>query len=160
MSSVWVGVDVSTRKLAFVAHMSTGEVRCLVRPLDGSLRGARRLHHARLVAERTARTMFPDAACVAVELPFTPHQNVALMGVAAVTLEAVQAAVPGAVVLDVNTGVWKRDTVGFGNASKEHVMAHARAQGYDGSDQDVADAWCIAVFAREAWLSEVRWVAA
>lgn len=150
-----VGVDVSTRRLAFAAV--TDEVRRIqVVELDNRERGARRLMQARAAVRACVEHKFRDATVFGVEVPFTPHQNQALMGIAAVTLEAVQAAMPYAAVLDLNTGTWKRDAVGFGNASKEQVARWATGLGYEGGDQDVCDAIGVAVCAREAWLSAVR----
>lgn len=151
-----VGIDVSTKRLAFATVTADGGAgRMRVADIESSDRGARRLARARACAFSMTR-QFPDAYVYAVEVPFTKHQSFALMGIAAVVLEAVQAAVPDAVVLEVSTGVWKKSTVGFGNATKDHVMGHAHDLGYAGDDQDLADALCIAEFAHEAWVDEVR----
>lgn len=149
-----VGVDVSSKKLAFASVDTDGPHKVSVWPLTEK-EPARLFAQARSVAMATTRR-FPGAYIFAVEIPYTPHQNFKLMGVAAVVVEAIQSSCPGAVVLDVSTGAWKKETVGFGNATKDHVLAHARAQGYEGDDQDVADALCVAEYAREVWLAEGR----
>jgi Holliday junction resolvasome RuvABC endonuclease subunit len=149
-----VGLDVSTRRIAIAAV--TDEVRRVqVVELDARERGARRYMQARAAVRAAIEHKFRDATVFGVEVPFTPHQNQALMGLAAVSLEAVQAAMPYAVVLDLNTGTWKKDTVGHGNATKDQVAAWALGLGYDGDDQDVCDAIGVAVCARERWLAEI-----
>lgn len=153
-----LGIDVSTRKLAFAALDEHGNVRHSVFNL-ASATGARRLVSVREVT-RAALGSYRDACVIAVEWPAVgAATNEHLMAAAAVVLEAAQSARPDAVVLDVRIGTWKRDSVGFGNATKGHVMMHARALGYDGVDQDVADATCIAQYALEAWMRQVEGVA-
>lgn len=159
MTPLAVGIDVSTKRIAFAA-LSDEVRRTHVIDLPQGERGARRLHVARPLIETVARRRFRDATVFAIEIPWAVRPSFPLMGMAAVTMEAVQSAHPYAVVLDVTTGEWKLESVGFGNASKHHALDHARALGYDGTDQDVADAVCIAQCARERWLAQVGSAAA
>jgi Holliday junction resolvasome RuvABC endonuclease subunit len=83
-----------------------------------------------------------------------------LLSIAGVLMEAAQEAFPGAVVLDMPTQSWKRDSVGHGNASKAEVLEHAHGLGLIGNDQDVADALAMAQAGFESWARRTESAAA
>lgn len=145
-----VGVDVSTKKLAFAGISDDGQIHTAVRPIQDA-RGARRLNHVRaqtmaMTYDRIFDYKIEAVESVAVEIPWAgSRSSFALLSVAAVTLEAVQALCPYAVVMELTTGEWKRESVGHGNATKLEVMTHALNRGLPvNHDQDLADALCIA----------------
>lgn len=155
-AATWLGVDVSTKKIAVAGLRYDGTIEQAVLFLDPDGRGARRLHEAReQVTDRLRGIFGPRVDAVCVETPWAgTRPSYPLLGLAAVCLEAIQATWPGAVVMDVTTGEWKRETLGdgHGNATKEQVMTHVRAaHGYSAGDQDVADALAMAECARERW---------
>jgi Holliday junction resolvasome RuvABC endonuclease subunit len=147
-----LGADVSTKKIALAALRDDGTFKLHnIAVIDA--RGARRLMQVRAAVRVAVMGRFPETAVAAVEIPWAASaSSFSLLAIAAVTLEAIQAAVPGAVVLDVPTQTWKKDSVGHGNASKADVLAHAQGLGYQGDDQDSADALCMAQGAWERWL--------
>lgn len=141
-----LGCDVSTKKLAFAGLREDGSITSHVLSLDPNRRGAHRLREARTTAWAVLDSYRLQEVCaVVVEIPWAGSSpSFSLLGIAAVVMEAAQAALPGAVVLDAPTQVWKRESVGHGNASKGEVADHAAGLGYEGGDQDVADALCMA----------------
>lgn len=155
-----LGVDVSTKKIAFSTIDDDGRIVPNVHILLGDHRGARRLCEARRIARTQARR-YSDLAVAVVEIPWARSgSSFALLSIAAVCLEAVQAEHPGAVVLDLPTQSWKLDSVGRGNASKDECMAYAHGLGMMGADQDVADATCMAQAAWYRWSKAIRSAAA
>jgi Holliday junction resolvasome RuvABC endonuclease subunit len=151
-----LGADVSTTKIALAAIDEHGAITTCCVPVEDA-RGARRLMQVRAAATAAIPGRFPEIAVAAVEIPWAKGaSSFALLSVAAVTLEAIQDAAPGAVVLDVPTSVWKLDSVGHGNASKAEVMEHARGLGLEGDDQDLADALCLAQGVWERWHAATR----
>lgn len=152
-----LGVDVSTKRLAIAGLRADGSITSHALSLDPNRRGAHRLREARTTAWAVLDGYRLQEACaVVVEIPWAANKSsFALLSVAAVVLEAAQAALPGAVVMDVPTPTWKLETVGHGNATKAEVMGHVRGLGYEGEDQDVADALCMAQVAWNRWAKEV-----
>jgi Holliday junction resolvasome RuvABC endonuclease subunit len=148
-----LGIDVSTRKLAIAGLREDGTITHHALSLDPDRRGARRLREARTTAWAVLDGYrLQDVCCVVVEIPWAANKsNFALLAIAGVVMEAAQAALPQAVILDVPTPSWKSETVGHGNATKLEVGDHAAGLGYDGSDQDVADALCMAQMAWDRW---------
>lgn len=146
-------MDVSTRKIAIGGIRDGGKIVTSVLELDPDARGARRLVGARLTAFAAFGAYRTECGACAVEIPLIKRADLRLLGVAAVVLEAAQAAMPGTVVMDVPVARWKKGALGdgHGNADKAEVMAHALTLGYQGSDQDVADALVIADYARGLW---------
>lgn len=149
-----LGIDVSSTKIAIAGIRDNGRLSTHALPLIEGAVGARRLREVRDVCWAILSTYARDATCVCVEIPWASSKggsSFVLLSIAAVALEASQASMPGAVVMEVPTPSWKVETVGSGNATKDDVMAHVRGLGYDGQDQDVADALCLAQCARERW---------
>lgn len=141
-----LGIDVSTKKLAIAGLREDGSITHHVLMLDPNRRGAQRLREARTTAWAVLDGYrLQDVCAVVVEIPWAANKSsFALLSVAGVVMEAAQAALPNAVVLDVPTPTWKSETVGHGNATKLEVLDHVRGLGYGGADQDVADALCMA----------------
>jgi len=152
-----LGIDVSTKKLAIAGLREDGSITHHVMMLDPDRRGARRLREARTTAWAVLDSYrLQEVCCVAVEIPWAANKsNFALLAIAGVAMEAAQAALPGAVILDVPTPTWKSETVGHGNATKLEVADHAAGLGYEGGDQDVADALCMAQLAWDRFAKEV-----
>lgn len=149
-----VGVDVSTKKLAFAGISDNGDIVTNVEGIDDKLRGGQRLALARALAivgfcvmEDEAEERGEAVGAVGVEIPWAPkgRSSFSLLAVAGVTLEAASAFNLDAVVMEMTTGEWKRESVGHGNATKLEVMTHALNRGLPvNHDQDLADALCIA----------------
>lgn len=153
---IWLGIDVSSRKLAIAGIRESGSITYHAIPIAAGTAGARRLREARDATWAVMGAYRDDGATVTVEIPWASSKggsSFVLLSIAAVALEASQAAIPGAVVMDVPTSSWKMESVGYGNASKDDVMRHAAGLGYAGADQDVADALCIAQCGMERWLA-------
>jgi Holliday junction resolvasome RuvABC endonuclease subunit len=148
-----IGIDVSTRKLAVAGIREDGGIATHALELSPTARGARRLVGARTTAHAVLSSYANDCAACVIENPLNRRANMQLLGVAFVVIEAAQAAMPGAVVMDAHVGVWKREALGdgFGGADKALVMAHARGLGYEGDDQDLADALAMADCAWGRW---------
>lgn len=141
-----LGCDISTRKIAIAGIRENGSIATHALALDPTARGARRLVAARETAFAVLKPYAGECAACIVENPLIRKPNMQLLGVAFVVIEAAQAAMPGAVVMDAHVGTWKKEAFGdgFGGADKALVMAHAASLGYDGDDQDIADALAMA----------------
>lgn len=150
---VSLGIDVSASKLAFASLGENGEVRHFRHFVLPGIAGARRLAACRLGTTTVIERHFPDACVVIVENPWPGH---VLLSIGAVVLEAAQAALPGAVVMDVQAATWKLDSLGNGRASKAAGMEHALALGLLVEDQDCADALCMAQAGWHRWNRDVR----
>lgn len=148
-----IGCDVSTRKIAVAGIREDGSLVTRALELDPNARGARRLVGARMVAYAAFAPHVAECCACVVENPLVRRADMRLVGVACVVIEAAQSAMPGAVVMDVHVGTWKREVLGdgHGGAPKSEVMAHARGLGYQGDDQDIADALALATCAWERW---------
>jgi Holliday junction resolvasome RuvABC endonuclease subunit len=147
---VAIGIDPSTTRVAIASLDESGEVDHRILPIPDS-RGARRFRHTRDIAESALR-LYDDVAVIAVEIPWSSNGTAfSLMGGAAVLCEVAQHVHPGAVVIELPTQVWKKDSVGAGNASKAAYIAHAIGLGATTNDEDACAALCIA---QAAW---VRW---
>lgn len=155
---VW-GIDVSTQ---YIAIGIVGQDRAQANrvKLEKLEHPAERLHMARrriLSFTKALASHFPPAL-VYVERP-TGHRDrtpLILVQMAAVAQCAVYDAladhfVQPVPVREVAVASWKKRSVGFGNASKDQVMAWCREQfGYRGSSQDEADSMAIAYCAFNA----------
>lgn len=152
-----LGIDVSTTKLAIAGVREDGSLTWHALPLNPDNRGARRLRAAREAGWAICDSYRKEASAVVVEIPWASGKSsFSLLAIAAVVMEAAQAAIPNAVVMDVPTPTWKLETVGHGNATKAEVMAHVRGLGYEGDDQDVADALAMAQCAGERWMRATK----
>jgi hypothetical protein len=148
-----LGCDISTRKIAVAGIREDGSLVTRALELSPEARGARRLVGARLTAYAAFGGHAGEACACIVENPLNRRPNMQLLGVAFVVIEAAQAAMPGCVVMDAHVGTWKKEALGDGRggADKAEVMAHAVGLGYTGTDQDVADALCMADAAWGRW---------
>jgi Holliday junction resolvasome RuvABC endonuclease subunit len=153
-----LGIDVSTKKLAIAGIREDGSLVTKALELDPNARAARRLVGARLVAHAALGGHAGECCACIVENPLNRRPNMQLLGVAFVVIEAAQSAMPGAIVMDAHVGTWKKEALGdgHGGATKEEVMAHAIALGYEGQDQDIADALVMADCAWGRWNRATR----
>lgn len=142
-----LGVDVSTWKVAICGIREDGSLTKHPVPLDRRAVGARRLLGARLAAFSVLGAYRNEACIVLVEEPARGD----IQRIACVVTEAAQAAIPGAVVMTARPNTWKLEALGYGAAKKPQIMEHARARGYEGDDQDIADAIGIADAAWGRW---------
>lgn len=151
---ICLGIDPSSKRLAFAALKDDGDIAHHVVVIPDELRGAQRLHSIRRVTVESLQG-YGMPVVIVVEIPWANPKaggsSFVLLSIAGVLMEAAQEACPYAVVLDMPTQVWKRDSVGNGNASKADVLTHAQALGMVGTDQDVADALCMAQAGWGAW---------
>lgn len=95
-------------------------------------------------------------ACVWVEQPIGTHPKPQLMYVAGVVQAALFEALGGVPVWTVPTSTWKKNSVGYGNASKEQVRAWVLRQDQRPATQDECDAYAMACAGR-AMFVERRW---
>jgi hypothetical protein len=144
------GIDVSSQKgIAFGWIDENGRVTHRKVHLDLTARGGRRLVQARLACHAIAVRQMGDTACGIIEIPWASRDNsFVLLSLTGVVLEAVQAGAPHVAMMEVPTGQWKGWSVGRGNATAPEYQAHAKALGYDGNDEDIAAAVCMA---QAAW---------
>lgn len=142
-----LGCDVSTKKVAIAGIREDGTQTHHTLLLDHNQRGARRLVEARSVAFTVLRGYRAECHSVMVEEAWKGD----IQRIAIVVSEAAQAALPGALVWTASPGMWKRETIGDGAATKDVVMAAAQGLGYEGRDQDLADALVMAQCAWERW---------
>lgn len=158
MSMTALGIDPSTQKIAVSGLDESGEVSHQVFRVPDDVVGARRLRYIRTLLHVELK-QWQDVAVIVVEIPWAPRArgtSFALLASAAVLMESAQAAHHGAVVLDLQTAVWKELSIGRGGASKEDVMAHALGLGLEVDDQDAADALCMAQAGWVKWWHAVR----
>lgn len=144
------GIDVSAQKgIAFAWLDERGGIRHHKIPAPLGMTGPRRLVEIRLACHALSVSRLGSTACCLVEIPWAPRDDsFALLSIAGVVLEAVQAGAPHAAVMEATTAQWKAWSVGRGNASHDEYRAHAAALGYDGRDEDIAAALCMA---QAAW---------
>lgn len=147
-----IGVDVSTKRLAFAGIREDGSLALHALELDHTRRGARRLTEARSVAYAVLCGYAVDCCTVMVEEPARGDIN----RIAVVVSEAAQAAIPRAVVWTVRPQTWKFAAVGHGGAPKQDCLAYAQIRGYVGADQDLADALCMAAAAWKRWDTAIK----
>src|SRR3954453_3939708 len=149
---IWLGIDVSSKRLAIAGIRDAGGIVTKALELDPKARGARRLVGARTVAHAALGGHANEAAVIAVEAPIAHGaNNNVLLGIAYVVMEAAQSACPGAVVMDVVPPTWRKAVLGKGNATKIHALDYADQLGYQGVDDDVAEALCVAAWGRGRW---------
>lgn len=135
-----LGVDVSTKLLAFGAVSSDGDCKWWALPVGGADTAQRfRSAHRQIMGAG-----FPvRPTCAIVEDPKVRTHCFALIGMAGVVMGALSARLD-CPVMELQTTKWKKGVVGHGHASKDMVLVHARSLGYRGNSQDEADAVCIA----------------
>lgn len=152
-----LGIDISTRKIAVVGITERGDLHTHAIGVPAGRTGAQRLCVMRTVLASSLKAERWQDTCVAlVEIPWAAgSSSFALLSATGVVLETVQAQFPGAIVMDVPTPSWKRETVGHGMAPKQDCMTYAQGIGYDGTDQDLADAACMASAAWGRWHAQV-----
>lgn len=149
---IW-GIDLSTTAVDLVVVNHQGEYQHIPSLARGTVTVPERLLAQLDQTTQFATAMashFPPLA-VYVELPTGLHPNPPLMmacGVVQAALERALQTQPHRVgIHTIAVSAWKKAAVGNGNASKEAVLAWARALGYDGDRQDGADALGVATFA-------------
>jgi Holliday junction resolvasome RuvABC endonuclease subunit len=144
------GIDVSSQKgIAFAWLDAGGNITYRKLHTDLELRGARRLVQIRAASTALAVRQMGNTGCCLVEIPWAARDDsFVLLSITGVVLEAVQAGAPHLAVMEVPTAQWKRWSVGKGNASKDEYRRHALNLGYEGNDEDIAAAVCMA---QAAW---------
>lgn len=147
-----LGIDLSVRKLAIGGLRDDGTLTHHAFALDASLRGADRLVSLRRIAVAGLAPYASQAHVVLVEDVWRGE----LQRMAAVVEEAAKSTIPGAMVICLRPSQWKVWAIGHGDATKDALMAHAHRRGYDGDDQDIADALCMASGASERWQPQVE----
>jgi hypothetical protein len=88
------------------------------------------------------RSSAPPLA-VFVEVPMGRHSNPSLSAAFGVTLEVLQATLPGTIIYPINISDWKKSYPGFANAGKQQLVRAAAADGFTHARQDAVDAYCI-----------------
>lgn len=156
---VW-SVDVQTSYLAFgFASLDDDsiEVETLSLPAGDAAEGERlSLIDQQLVIYATdAARQFPPA-CVWVEQPSGRFFKPQLMYVAGVVQACLFEVLGGVPVWTVPPSTWKRNSLGFGNASKEQIAAWVARHDDRPGTQDERDAWAIAYAGRRMFV-ERRW---
>lgn len=157
-----IGIDPATAKPVALATFDTeGNVTTRKLVLTGKANGALRLMVLRSTLLPVLKRL-DDVAVIVVEAPFGPQSEglTNLVQCQGVLLECAQYAHPGAVVLDLNPGSWKKNSVGNGNASKAQYIEHAQGLGVDSDDEDLCAAACMAEAGLHLWLAEVERLAA
>lgn len=155
MSLFALGVDVSTKATAMVLLDHTGVHAHRLIKHDTREQGARRLMQIRQAVRGALDLAAWDVHVAAVENPANRFANMPLEQAGAVVLEAVQATYRNAIVLDPTPSSWQRDTIGCGAGAKDRSLAHAAANGFDTNDDNLADAYSLAEYARELYLRDV-----
>lgn len=152
-----LGFDISTSKVAIAGITDQGDIQTHAVHVPAGHVGARRLCVLRsALASSLVASRWQDACIAVIEIPWAAgDSSFALLSATGVVMETVQHAFPGAVVMEVPTPSWKLETIGRGSAPKSDCMAYARIRGYDGDDQDIADALCMAACAWSRWHREL-----
>ena len=158
---VGLGIDVSTKRIAIAALPEPGtefpfgvRVKYDVLELERGY-GAQLRSRARWATQDYIGRMFPGAAVALVEIA---RPGYTLMALSASVAEAVCTATHrGAIVLEEQPATWKVNSIGKGNARKPEIMEWVRdTYGYDGDDQDVADAVAMAHAGWVLWGKRMR----
>lgn len=157
--SVYWGCDPSTQRVSIAwARHDSGVQGVLTRSFRTDLRDGQRLWHIYAETFTLCQEVLHDSGhptLTLVEQPFANPRGgnrvnpVSYMALG-VSMAAIYRITKMPVDLCKSPGWWKRRSVGFGNASKDQVMAWAKYHGYAGSLQDEADAMGVAEAAR-AW---------
>jgi len=142
-----IGIDLSVTKAAIGGVRADGNLATHTIALNPGLNGAHRLKELRATTRAVLGAYRAIGVAVLVEQPPNPT----LRDMAAVAMEAAQAAIPGAVVMSIGPTGWKLESVGRGNATKPECLEFARALGYEGDDQDLAESLCMADVAWSRW---------
>jgi Holliday junction resolvasome RuvABC endonuclease subunit len=155
MSLFALGVDCSTLATAMVVLDHTGYYQHRLVAHDTREQGARRLMQIRAAVGGVLDLAQWDLTVAAVEVPLNHNRSFALESCAAVVMECVQTRYPHLIVLDPTPNEWQTDTIGSGKDAKDRSLAHAAANGFDTDDDNLADAYCIAEYARELYIRDV-----
>jgi Holliday junction resolvasome RuvABC endonuclease subunit len=157
MSEIVVGVDCSTKRLAFVVLFGTTVLEAKALDVKGTLPWQQRVHAlADLAREWFKSSAHGGPLVVYVEEPPMGRNYRASLEVGYVVgVVLVEAMRAGHMVVPVNVSTWKKQTVGNGRADKDMVREWATrfvfgpAYAELPKEQDVYDAACIAAFARQ-----------
>lgn len=171
MTVVALGADVSTKATALVLVGPNGHEGHMLVKHDARNNGARRLMDVRQSVKGALYAARWEPTVAAVELPRfllrlrggkVRVSGFDLESCAAVVMEAVQHQWPHLIVMEPTPAVWQSATIGTGRRDvvKPRALAHARANGLDTADDNLADAYCVAEYAREMYLRDVVGVAA
>jgi Holliday junction resolvasome RuvABC endonuclease subunit len=154
-----LGIDGAlTKPIAIASLDDRGDIRTRTVPVPKRVNGAPRLAAIRS-AMSVVVSQFDPVVVVVVETPYGRRMSRGLMSslqAQGVILEAVQAALPGALVLDLSPDDWKKHSVGHVRASKDEYILHAQGLGLDSDDEDRCAATCMAQAGMELWLRETR----
>lgn len=147
-----LGLDISTQQLALATFDDHADHHTFSVMLDPKARGARRLCHARasIISALRFRDIHADVCVIEVAWP-----GFALLSMTAVCMEAIQHTYPGAIVMEVSAGTWKKEALGHGKASKQDALDHAAGLGYPGTDDNEAEALCMAQVGMERLLTRI-----
>lgn len=155
--SVFLGIDVAaTKPIALAACYDLGwDVRV---SSVSRLRGGQRLAAVRTSVIAQLESIAGTAGvpyAVAVEIPFSTAKTFVLPSVAAVCCEAVGALFPDCVVIEAYAQKWRKAVLGRGNLktaeAKELALEKAALHGLRTSSDDVAEAACLALYAKAEW---------
>lgn len=147
-----MGLDIKTDQLAFGTIDDHGDTHTFSLPVDATAKGARRLCHLRAttIAGLRFRDVHADVVVIEVAWP-----GFVLLSYTSVCMEAIQHIYPGAIVMEVSAGTWKKEALGHGKASKQDALDHAAGLGYTGTDDNEAEALCMAQVAMERLLTRI-----
>ena len=144
--SYFVGIDPGSRAAGLAAMHEDGSLRHITFHENGELPD--RLVRLRANV-RSWLAPFADIGCwcCVIEQPGTRFGGATLLASYGVCVEAARSVLQ-CPVLTLPSAQWKREALGNGAAKKTDVMDAARLLGYRFSDQDSADAICMADAAR------------
>lgn len=160
--TAWWGVDPSTKHIA-IAQYAYGMIDSAIRPIP-QYDLAQRAAAIRKETLTLAATFEAVPGVIVIEQPSGTHTNLQLAYAVGAVLCALGEYHPQAVVETVTSGEWKRDVCGHGGIKKPKptssepypVLTWARAQGYEGSSWDEADARAICEYARRTFALDAR----
>lgn len=144
---VCLGMDPDSERVVIGGVDEHGFVSVGDYPIEKGHIGAHRL---RLLRE-TARSNLRGWSGVAVIVVERQFKGNVLPNIAGVLCEAAQSAHHGAVVVELWPAQWKKQSVGYGGASKEQYIAHAQSLGLESDDEDLAASVCMAQAGWREW---------
>lgn len=154
-----LGVDVSTKATALVLLDDNGyrDHRFVMHAYPKG--GPRRLQTVSEAVHHALATAGWRINVAAVETPLNRTRSWELESCAAVVQQVVQSRFAHAIVLDPKPSSWQALTIGSAGNAKIRSLAHARANGFATSNDNLSDAFCLAEYARELYLRDVVGVA-
>lgn len=144
--SNFVGIDPGSRAAGLATMREDGSLRHITLHATGDLPD--RLVWLRSEARQWLAPVADEGAwCCVIEQPGTRFGGASLLAAYGVLVEAARS-VLRCPVMTLPSAQWKKSALGNGAAKKHDVMVAARLLGYRFSDQDTADAICMADCAR------------